>query len=40
MNLFRKMMKEILLKKESKLVDLSESYKHLREHGNTAFIFC
>lgn len=23
----------------SRLVDLSESYKHLREHGNTAFIF-
>ncbi|MDN7609406.1 hypothetical protein QZM28_22190 [Burkholderia multivorans] len=23
----------------SRLVDLAESYKHLREHGNTAFIF-
>lgn len=23
----------------SKLIDLAESYKHLREHGNTAFIF-
>lgn len=26
-------------KTESRLVDLAESYKHLREHGNTAFIF-
>lgn len=24
---------------DSRLVDLAESYKHLREHGNTAFIF-
>lgn len=26
-------------KTESRLADLAESYKHLREHGNTAFIF-
>jgi hypothetical protein len=26
-------------KTDSRLVDLAESYKHLREHGNTAFIF-